>query len=94
VPGSIAWREALLALRFYRDWAVAAPHEVSSYANLWHAPGLEEIRAEHHHTPIVMYRPCTAGRRRMANMARPIAGGSGARTTLVWTRRYAVPPRG
>jgi FAD/FMN-containing dehydrogenase len=47
--------DAAAALRYYRDWAVSAPDEVSSFAILWHAPELEEIPVEHHHTPIAVY---------------------------------------
>ena len=47
--------DAAAALRYYRDWAVSAPDEVSSFAILWHAPELEEIPVEYHHTPIAVY---------------------------------------
>ncbi len=50
-----AGRDAHEALRFYRQWAIAAPDEVSSFAILWHAPEMEEIPAEHHNSPIVVY---------------------------------------
>jgi FAD/FMN-containing dehydrogenase len=50
-----AGSDAAAALRYYRDWACSAPDEVSSFAILWHAPELEEIPAEHHHTPIAVY---------------------------------------
>ena len=47
--------DAKAALRSYGEWAAAVPDEVSSFAILWHAPKLEEIPAEHHHTPILVY---------------------------------------
>jgi FAD/FMN-containing dehydrogenase len=50
-----AGRDSHEALRFYREWAITAPDEVSSFAILWHAPEIEGIPAEHHHTPIVVY---------------------------------------
>ena len=50
-----AGSDARAALRFYRDWAAGAPDEVSSFAILWHAPQIDEIPAEHHGTPIVVY---------------------------------------
>ncbi|MGH3787437.1 MAG: FAD-binding oxidoreductase [Pseudonocardiaceae bacterium] len=50
-----AGRDAHEALRFYREWAATAPDEVSSLAILWHAPEIEEIPAEYHHAPIVVY---------------------------------------
>ncbi|WP_214367653.1 FAD-binding oxidoreductase [Pseudonocardia sp. H11422] len=50
-----AGTDAAEALRFYREWAGTAPDEVSSFAILWHAPEIDEIPAEHHHAPIVVY---------------------------------------
>lgn len=50
-----AGRDAHEALRFYREWAITAPDEVSSFAILWHAPEIEQIPAEYHHTPILVY---------------------------------------
>jgi FAD/FMN-containing dehydrogenase len=50
-----AGRDAHEALRFYREWAITAQDEVSSFAILWHAPEIEQIPVEHHHTPIVVY---------------------------------------
>ena len=47
--------DAAAALRHYRDWAASAPDEVSSFGILWHAPELDEIPVEHHHTPIALY---------------------------------------
>ena len=48
-----AGTDAVEALRFYREWAATAPDEISAVAVLWHAPGIEEIPAEHHGRPIV-----------------------------------------
>ena len=50
-----AGNNAAQALRFYRQWAETAPEEISAFAVLWHAPGLEEIPAAHHGKPIVVY---------------------------------------
>ncbi len=50
-----AGADAREALGFYREWAIMAPDEVSSFAILWHAPEIDEIPAEHHHAPIVVY---------------------------------------
>ena len=47
--------DATAAIRHYRDWAASAPDEVSSFGILWHAPEMEEIPVEHHHTPIAVY---------------------------------------
>lgn len=47
--------DAVPALRFYREWAATAPDEISSFAILWHAPTMDEIPAEHHGKPIVVY---------------------------------------
>jgi FAD/FMN-containing dehydrogenase len=49
------WRDARAALRHYREWAATAPDEVSSFAIVWHAPGIDEIPAEFHHQPVVVY---------------------------------------
>jgi FAD/FMN-containing dehydrogenase len=49
------------ALRFYREWAADAPDEVSGFAILWHGPELEEIPAEHHGEPIVVFLAVHAG---------------------------------
>jgi FAD/FMN-containing dehydrogenase len=60
-----AGRDAHEALRFYREWAITAPDEVSSFAILWHAPEIDEIPAEYHHAPIVVFLAvhCGAGQR-------------------------------
>jgi FAD/FMN-containing dehydrogenase len=58
-PGSGA--EARAALEFYREWSLAAPDEISSFAICWHAPEIEEIPAEHHGAPIVVYLAMHAG---------------------------------
>jgi len=50
-----AGADAAAALRHYRGWATSAPDEVSSFAILWHAPEMDEIPVEHHHTPIAVY---------------------------------------
>ena len=50
-----AGTDARDALTAYRSWAATAPEEVSSFAILWHAPELDEIPAEHHGLPIVVY---------------------------------------
>jgi FAD/FMN-containing dehydrogenase len=50
-----AGEDAHEALRYYREWAITAPDEVSSFAILWHAPQIDEIPAEYHHAPIVIY---------------------------------------
>ncbi|HYO19848.1 MAG TPA: FAD-binding oxidoreductase [Dermatophilaceae bacterium] len=50
-----AGSDARAALRDFREWAASAPDEVSSFAILWHAPAIEEIPAEHHGRPIVVY---------------------------------------
>jgi len=50
-----AGQDAAAALRYYRDWAASAPDEASSFAILWHAPELDEIPVEHHHTPIAVF---------------------------------------
>jgi FAD/FMN-containing dehydrogenase len=47
--------DAEAALRHYRGWAASAPEEISSFAILWHAPEIDEIPVEHHHTPIALY---------------------------------------
>lgn len=47
--------DARAALRFFREWDVTAPDEVSAFAILWHAPEIEDIPAEHHGTPIAVY---------------------------------------
>jgi FAD/FMN-containing dehydrogenase len=53
--------DAQAALQFYRQWSQAAPDEISSFAILWHAPEIEEIPAEHHGAPIVVYLAMYAG---------------------------------
>ncbi|GAA4635822.1 hypothetical protein GCM10023196_083010 [Actinoallomurus vinaceus] len=50
-----AGADARAVLRSYGEWAVTAPDEISSFAILWHAPEIEEIPAEHHGTPIVVF---------------------------------------
>jgi FAD/FMN-containing dehydrogenase len=52
---------ARAALQFYREWGQAASEEISSFAILWHAPEIEEIPAEHHGAPIVVYLAMYAG---------------------------------
>jgi FAD/FMN-containing dehydrogenase len=47
--------DAREALRFYREWDSTTPDEISAFAVLWHAPEIEEIPAEHHHTPVLFY---------------------------------------
>lgn len=56
-PGTRA-REVL---RAYREWALAAPDEISAFAVLWHAPEIPEIPAEHHGTPIVVFAAVHSG---------------------------------
>jgi hypothetical protein len=46
---------------FYGEWSQAASDEISSFAILWHAPEIEEIPAEHHGAPIVVYLAMYAG---------------------------------
>jgi FAD/FMN-containing dehydrogenase len=53
--------DARAALHFYREWSEAAHDEISSFAILWHAPEIEEIPAEHHGAPIVVYLAMYAG---------------------------------
>ena len=53
--------DAQAALQFYREWSQAASDEISSFAILWHAPEIEEIPAEHHGAPIVVYLAMYAG---------------------------------
>ena len=43
------------ALRFFQEWQAAAPDEVSAFAILWHAPPIDEIPAEFHGSPVVVY---------------------------------------
>jgi len=50
-----AGADAQAALRFFDEWNSTAPDEVSAFAILWHGPEIEEIPAEHHHQPIVVY---------------------------------------
>lgn len=50
-----AGTDAAAAVRFFDQWAASAPDEISAFAILWHAPELEEIPAEHHGKPIVVY---------------------------------------
>ena len=52
---------ARAALQFYREWSQSAPDDISSFAILWHAPEIEEIPAEHHGVPIVVYLAMYAG---------------------------------
>jgi FAD/FMN-containing dehydrogenase len=52
---------ARAALQFYREWSQSASNDVSSFAILWHAPEIEEIPAEHHGVPIVVYLAMYAG---------------------------------
>ena len=53
--------ETQAALQFYREWSQAASDDISSFAILWHAPEIEEIPAEHHGAPIVVYLAMYAG---------------------------------
>ena len=53
--------DAQAALQFYREWSQAASDDISSFAILWHAPEIEEIPAEHHGAPIVVYLAMYAG---------------------------------
>jgi FAD/FMN-containing dehydrogenase len=50
-----AGADAADALRFFRQWAATAPDEVSAFAVLWHGPELEEIPAEHHGKPVLVF---------------------------------------
>jgi FAD binding domain/Berberine and berberine like len=52
---------ARAALQFYREWSQSASDDISSFAILWHAPEIEEIPAEHHGVPIVVYLAMYAG---------------------------------
>jgi FAD/FMN-containing dehydrogenase len=54
-------RDAQAALQFYGEWSQAASDEISSFAILWRAPEIEEIPAEHHGAPIVVYLAMYAG---------------------------------
>jgi FAD/FMN-containing dehydrogenase len=56
-----AGADARSALRFFREWAVAAADEISAFAILWHGPEIEEIPADHHHKPIVVFLAVHAG---------------------------------
>ncbi|MBA9002973.1 FAD-binding oxidoreductase [Thermomonospora cellulosilytica] len=56
-----AGTDARSVLRAYREWAAAAPDEISSFAILWHAPEDESIPAEHHGTPIVVFAAMHSG---------------------------------
>jgi FAD/FMN-containing dehydrogenase len=47
--------EAHEALQFYREWSQAAPDEISSFAIVQHTPAVEEIPAEYHDKPTVIY---------------------------------------
>jgi FAD/FMN-containing dehydrogenase len=47
--------DARAALRFYREWAPAAPDEVSAFAILQHGPELEEIPSEHRGKPVAIF---------------------------------------
>jgi hypothetical protein len=50
-----AGSDARAALQFFREWQATASDEVSSFAILWHAPEIDEIPADHHHTPTAIY---------------------------------------
>jgi len=56
-----AGRDARSALRAYREWAAAAPDEISSFAILWHGPPDEAVPAEHHGAPIVVFAALHSG---------------------------------
>ena len=71
--------DARAALQFYREWSQSAPDDISSFAILWHAPEIEEIPAEHHGAPIVVYLAMYAGD--------PDAGGA----ALQSLRNYGSP---
>jgi FAD/FMN-containing dehydrogenase len=43
------------ALADYRRWAERAPDEVSAIAVTWHGPAIDELPAEHHGEPIVVF---------------------------------------
>jgi FAD/FMN-containing dehydrogenase len=58
--------DADAALHHYRDWAASALDEVSSFGILWHAPEMEEIPVEHHHTPIAVYLAVHCGEQNQA----------------------------
>jgi FAD/FMN-containing dehydrogenase len=53
--------DAQAALQFYREWSQEVSDEISSFAILWHAPEIQEIPAEHHGAPIVVYLAMYAG---------------------------------
>jgi len=53
--------DAHAALQFYDEWNQAASDDISSFAILWHAPEIEEIPAEQHGAPIVVYLAMYAG---------------------------------
>ncbi|GAA1914265.1 FAD-binding oxidoreductase [Streptomyces sodiiphilus] len=48
-PGS----RAADGLRHFREWAAAAPEEVSAFAVLWHGPDADPIPAEHRGRPVL-----------------------------------------
>lgn len=80
-----AGADAPEALRSYRGWALGAADEVSSFAILWHAPELEQIPAEHHGRPIVLFLAMHCGSpdegqaalQPLRDLGRPIADLSG-----------------
>jgi FAD/FMN-containing dehydrogenase len=43
------------ALAAYREWAERAPDEISALAVTWHGPAIDEVPAEHHGQPIVVF---------------------------------------
>jgi len=49
------------ALAAYRRWAEGAPDEISALAVTWHAPAIDEVPAEHHGEPIVVFVAMHAG---------------------------------
>jgi FAD/FMN-containing dehydrogenase len=49
------------ALRFYRAWADTAPDAISSIAVTWHGPEMDEVPAEHHGEPIVVFAAVHSG---------------------------------
>jgi hypothetical protein len=61
LPGHATVRQALYTaadrvdvLRFYRDWAVAAPENVTTYARLYDCPGYwSQVPAQHREAPIL-----------------------------------------
>lgn len=55
------WKDAAAALRNYREWSGTVSDDVSSFAIVWHAPAIDEIPAEYHHQPVVVYAAAHSG---------------------------------